>query len=91
MSALEVDLAQREHRVGEGGHEEADRDLAGLVLQERLHDPGRELTHRELDDDHRDGQDERGRLTIESATVDRIDNVPSSMARLTTVVDGPSS
>ena len=55
---FDVDLAEREDRVGERCHEQADGDLAWLVLQERLHDARRELTHRELHDDHRDGEDE---------------------------------
>ncbi len=59
--AVDVDLAEREDRVGERCHEQADGDLAWLVLQERLHDARRELTHRELYDDHRDGEDEGGK------------------------------
>ncbi len=40
--------------------EEPDRELARLVSQDALHDPGRELTHGQLDDDHRDREYERG-------------------------------
>ncbi len=41
----------------ESGDEEADCELTRLVLQDPLHDAGRELPHRELDDDHRDRED----------------------------------
>ena len=44
-------------------HERRDEEQsrAGwLVSQDALHDPRGELTHRELDDDHRDREDERG-------------------------------
>ena len=54
-------VAHREHGVGERRDEHADRELARPVAQDRLHDPRRELAHRELDDDHRDRQDERRR------------------------------
>ena len=53
------DLADRQHGVHEGRDEEPDRELAGLVAKDPLHDPGRELPHRQLDDDHRDRQHER--------------------------------
>jgi hypothetical protein len=46
-------LADRQHGVHEGRDEEPDRELAGLVAKDPLHDPGRELPHRQLDDDHR--------------------------------------
>lgn len=46
--------------VHEGRNEEADRELAGLVLEDTLHDARRELTHRELDDHHRNSEDEGG-------------------------------
>ena len=59
-SPLIGDLAEREERVDERGDEEADRELARLVPQDALDDPRRELAHRELDDDHRDRQHERG-------------------------------
>ena len=39
-SVLEHHFAQREHGVDERGDEESDRDLARLVAQDRLHDPG---------------------------------------------------
>jgi hypothetical protein len=41
-------LAQRQHRVRECPDEGADRELAGLVLQNGSHDAGGELTHSEL-------------------------------------------
>ena len=44
-----VHLAQRQHRVRERADEDADRELAGLVLQEGGDDAGGELAHRELD------------------------------------------
>ena len=53
-------LAEREDRVHEGRDEETDRELTGLVLEDALHDPRRELAHRELDDHHRDRQHESG-------------------------------
>ena len=57
--ALVHDFADRQHGVHEGCDEEADRELTGLVAKDALHDPGRELPHRQLDDDHRDGEYER--------------------------------
>ena len=48
-----------QHGVGERGHEQPDRQLARLVPQERLHDPRRELAHRQLHHDHRDRQHQR--------------------------------
>ena len=41
-------LAQRQHRVGECADEGADRELAGLILQNGGNDTRRELTHCEL-------------------------------------------
>ena len=41
-------LAQRQHRMRECADEGADRELAGLVLQNGGHDAGGELTHCEL-------------------------------------------
>ena len=58
-SSVELHLAHRHHGVGERGHEQPDRQLARLVAQERLHDPRRELPHRQLHDDHRDRQHQR--------------------------------
>ena len=50
------DLPHRQHRVGERRHEQADRELAGAVPQEGLHDARRELPHGQLDHHHRDRQ-----------------------------------
>ena len=36
--AVELNLAHRQHGVGERGDEQADRQLARLVAEERLHD-----------------------------------------------------
>jgi hypothetical protein len=60
--AVTVDghLAKREDRVDEGRDEESDRQLAWLVSQDPLHDARRKLTHGELDDNHRDRENERG-------------------------------
>ena len=55
-----ADLAQREHRVREGAHEDADRELTGLVLQDLGDDPRRELAHPELDHHEHHRQDQRG-------------------------------
>ncbi len=44
----------------ESRDEQSDRELARLVAQDALHDPWRELTHGQLDDDHRDREHERG-------------------------------
>jgi hypothetical protein len=44
--------------VHERGDEESDRKLARLVAEDLLHDPGRELPHRQLDDNHGDRQNE---------------------------------
>ncbi len=52
-------LADRQHGVHEGRDEEPDRELAGFVAKDPLHDPGRELPHRQLNHDHRDRQHER--------------------------------
>ena len=51
-------LAQRQHRVRKCPDEDADRELAGLVLQNAGDDAGGELTHCELDhhQDHRQHQ-----------------------------------
>jgi hypothetical protein len=43
----------------ERGDEEPDGELAGLIAEDPLHDPGRELPHRQLNDNHRDGEHER--------------------------------
>jgi hypothetical protein len=43
-------LAQRQHRVCECPDKDANRELAGLVLQNGGDDSGRELTHCELND-----------------------------------------
>jgi hypothetical protein len=55
---LVAHLAQRQHRVRERAHEGADRELAGLVLQNGRDDARRELPHRELNhhQDHRQHQ-----------------------------------
>ena len=53
-------LADGEDGVNERRDEEADRELARLVAQDALDDARGELTHRELDDDHRDRQHQRG-------------------------------
>ena len=58
--AVDRHLAEREDGVDERRDEESDRELARLVPQDALHDARRELAHRELDDDHRDREDERG-------------------------------
>ena len=58
--AVDGHLAEREDGVDEGRDEEADRELARLVPQNALHDARRKLTHGELDDDHRDRENERG-------------------------------
>ena len=49
-----------QHGEGERTDEDADRELTRLVLQDRLHDPRRELAHRQLDDHHRDRQHQSG-------------------------------
>ena len=56
--AFEPHFSHRHHGVGERRHKQTDRELAGAVAEERLHDPRRELPHRQLHDDHRDGEDE---------------------------------
>jgi hypothetical protein len=53
------DFARRQYRVHEGRDEEPDSELARLVLEDPLHDPGRKLSHRQLNDDHRDREHER--------------------------------
>ena len=53
-------LAGGEDGVNESGDEQADRELARLVAQDALDDARGELTHRELDDDHRDRQHQCG-------------------------------
>ena len=53
-------LAQGEDRVHERRDEQTDRELARFVAQDALHDARRELAHRELNDNHRDRQHERG-------------------------------
>ena len=58
--AVDGHLAEREDGVDEGRDEETDRELARLVPQNALHDARRKLTHGELDDDHRDRENERG-------------------------------
>ena len=58
--AVDGHLAEREDGVDESRDEEADRELARLVPKNALHDAGRKLTHGELDDDHRDRENERG-------------------------------
>ena len=57
--AVDGHLAEREDRVDEGRDEETDRELAWLVPQDALHDARRKLTHGQLDDDHRDRENER--------------------------------
>ena len=54
----ELDLAHREHGVGERADEDADCELARPILQDRAHDPRRELAHRQLDHDHGDREHE---------------------------------
>ena len=54
------DGSQRQQRVDERGNEQPDGELARFVPKDPLHDPRRELAHRELNDDHGDGQDECG-------------------------------
>ena len=58
--AVDRHLAEGEDGVDKGRDEETDRELARLVSQNALHDARRELTHGELDDDHRDRENERG-------------------------------
>ena len=58
--AVVDDLADGEDRMDERRDKEPDRELARLVSQDALHDARGELTHRQLDDDHRDREDERG-------------------------------
>ena len=52
-------LSRRQHGMDEGRDEQPDRELAGLIAEDPLHDPRRELPHRQLDDDHRDREHER--------------------------------
>ncbi len=57
--AFELHFADRDHRMSERRHEQPDRQLARPIAQERLHDPRRELPHRQLHHDHRDRQHQR--------------------------------
>ncbi len=59
VGAAQVDLADGQQGMDEGGDEQTDGQLAGPVAQQALHDAGRDRAHRELDHHEDDGQDER--------------------------------
>ena len=85
-----VDLAQREHGVDEGGHEESDGELAGLVMQKRLHDRGENWPIASWTTTIVMVSTSAARLTIDSATVTRIDT-SSLLVRQSTVRGGDTS
>jgi hypothetical protein len=72
-AALVVDLSQGEDRLGEGGREQPDGQLAGTILEQRAHDARGELAHGQLHRDQRDGQHQLVSDTIEVAKVLRMD------------------
>jgi hypothetical protein len=53
-------LDEHDQRVDEGRREDAERDLAPPIPQERPQHPGGELTAGELEDDDRDGEHQAG-------------------------------
>ena len=54
--AFSLHLTERQHSVRESTDENANCELAWLVLQDALDNPWGELTHSELHDDHGDRQ-----------------------------------
>jgi hypothetical protein len=54
--AFSLHLTERQHGVRESTDEDANSELARLILQDALDNPCGELTHSELHDDHGDRQ-----------------------------------
>ena len=62
-----IDFTQCQHRVSKCADENTDRKLTRLVFQNPLHDSRRELTHCELDDNHRDREYKRSETNHRSS------------------------
>jgi hypothetical protein len=90
----DVGSVQRDDGLDERRAEEPDHDLAGMVLEQRAHDPRRELPHSKLRDDERHRQheahqrdDRRGRRAEHLLNIARRPGQPAGNERAEVAID----